>query len=129
MHPAVLICFVLTLLVILVSIFFGIKEDIRTGLVTFLLGCALVGGGGFGFVCSAIIWETKYEKISPGKVEVSIFERNGIVAITYNKKLYQSTDIAFLNAVKNIDYYELKSDMNAYGAELQDNLYPVEKVK
>ena len=130
MHPALIICIALMSIVIGISIVVAIHENsISTGFAIFWVGCILIGGLGFGMICAIPHWNTTYQKISPTKVESSVFEHNGIVAISYDKELYQSTDITFLNAVKNIDYYELERSFNAYGIEVEKKLYPVEKGK
>ena len=111
MHPALIICIFLAIVAIGVSIVIGVHEDAETGWFAFLLFfIVFVGMIGFGLVCGIPHWTTTYQKIPTDKVEMSIFEQNGIVAITYDKELYQFTDIAVLNAVKNIDYYVLKTD-------------------
>ena len=130
MHPALIICIFLAIVAIGVSIAIGVHEDAETGwFIFFIFGVILVGLVGFGLICSAPHWTTTYQKLPVDKVEMSVFEQNGIVAITYNNELYQYTDISVLNAVKNLDYYVLKTDFNAYGIDVEKKVYPVEKGK
>jgi hypothetical protein len=130
MHLALIICIVLAIVSIIISIVVAFKNDLETAMMTFLLlGVVIVGLIGFLMVCALPAWTTTYTKIPADKVEVNIYQNNGIVAIAYEGTLYWSKDISFLNAVKNIDYYTLEKSYNAYNIYIKKNVYPVEKGK
>jgi hypothetical protein len=129
MHPAILICIILAVFILVYAIIIAILErDFSMFLVVLLVGDILfVGVLGFGIVCGCIQWNQTYEKVYPDKVESFIFKDNGIVAYAYEGNLYKSTKIAYLNAIYNIDYYVVIRKYNAYGYEVDKILYPVEK--
>ena len=132
MHTALLICIILEIITFIAIIIYGIKDsaDVSDIVVAiFVVNVILIGAIGFGAICSVPSWTEEYQKISPDKVEMSIHQNNGIVVYSYDKILYNSHEIINLNAVKNIDYYQLVISYNAYHGEVSKNLYPVEKGK
>lgn len=131
MHPVIIICVILAILITVLAIILGIKKHNELVFaMIFLIGTiTIVGGLGFGLICSVVTWNKTHQKISPDKVETNIFKNNGIVASAYDGRLYQSKDIKDLNAVNNIDYYILVIKYNAYNVETCRLLYPIEKGK
>lgn len=131
MHFAVFICIILAILTTALAIISSIGEhDATIFMILFFIGTvAIVGGLGFGVVCGTITWDNTYEKILPDRVETFIFKDSGIIASAYDGHLYHSTEIEYLNAMENIDYFALVKSLNAYGIEISRRLYPVKKGK